>query len=64
MKSIKVTSNAVHGQLTTACSVKQGVMVGSVHCQNCKSFEGYDEGKGIKVLCSDEYQQKGSYVHG
>jgi hypothetical protein len=63
MKAIKVTSTQPYDQLTTPCSVRPGVMVGSFKCQGCKDFDAYDEGKGTVVLSAHPDQEKGAFVY-
>ena len=69
MKAIPIKTKTVvwpeyvDRKLIEPCGVRPDVMVGSVACRNCKSFDAYDEGKGTVVLCAHPDQTKGQYVH-
>lgn len=62
-KETVIRPEYVAQKLIVPCSVRPGVMVGSVACRNCKDFDAYDEGKGTVVLCAHPDQTKGQYVH-
>lgn len=62
-KETVIRPEYVAEKLVVPCSVRSGVMVGSITCQNCKSFDAYDEGKGTVVLCDHPDQKEGAFVY-